>query len=567
MSRTKGALYFLLLAVIFLAWNHEAYRGYFQTDEIDNVSWTPYTHLADYLKTAVSPQFQANNFRPVGHFFFREASLAFGLAFWKYVAVIHAFHLLNAWLIWLIARRLGSPPIPAGAACFLFAIHMTLFDAVWKPMYAFDVFCATFCLLSLISYIERRWILSFVCYWAAYRSKELAVMLPLVFAAYEIWFGQSRRKPNWKPLAAFFLASLSFGIQGILYNPNKNNDYTFRFSAAALLTTLSFYGSKIFLVPYAGWLLPIAAALSKNRRAWFGVATTVFFFAPLLFLPGRLFSAYCYVPFTGLAIAFSGFAEAFGVIPLAAFFLIFLPLNYRSFAAQRATTLPQDGDAKTWITTAARFAATRPAIDTVVFAASPIGFGRSGCEGALRYAFHDHNFHIVYTDDAEARTLLHREKVAFLTWDYDTRRLYIQSHTPNLPDAAYLDLRYSARVWQLETGWYDQEGDHRWTAAVATARLTRPDGARKFQLSVDLFGAQFDANGPVTVHVSLNGQPLPPHTFSKSWWNSAEWDLAAAPAGPVLVEIRSEPLYRAPDPPNPRGLAVGGFGFASELPK
>ena len=50
MSRTKGALYFLLLAVIFLVWNREAYRGYFQTDEIDNVSWTPYVHAIDYLR-------------------------------------------------------------------------------------------------------------------------------------------------------------------------------------------------------------------------------------------------------------------------------------------------------------------------------------------------------------------------------------------------------------------------------------------------------------------------------------------------------------------------------------
>jgi hypothetical protein len=342
MSRTKGALYFLLLTAIFLAWNRDAYRGYFQTDEIDNVSWTPYTHAVDYLKTAVSPQFQPNNFRPVGHFFFREASILFGLAFWKYVAAIHVFHLLNVWLIWLVTRRLGSPPLGAAAACLLFALHAALFDAVWMPMYIFDVLCATFCLLSLLCYIKRRWVLSFVCYWIAYRSKELAVMLPLVFAAFEIWFGQRKRKLDWLPLAVFFLASLSFGVQGIFFNPNKNNDYTFRFTAAAMLATISFYGSKIFLAPYAGYLLPVGVALSKNRRAWFGLATMALLFAPLLFLPGRLFSAYCYVPFTGLAIAISGLAEAFGLIPMAVFFIVLLPLDYQSFAARRAETLPRD---------------------------------------------------------------------------------------------------------------------------------------------------------------------------------------------------------------------------------
>ncbi len=567
MSRTKGAAWFLLLATIFILWNRQSYRGYFQTDEIDNVSWTPYTNAIDYLKTAVSPRFQPNNFRPVGHFFFREASLVFGLAFWKYVAVIHVFHLLNVWLIWIVVRRLGSPPIAAGASCALFALHMALLEAVWMPMYVFDVLCATFCLLSLLCYIERRWVLSFICYWIAYRSKELAVMLPLVFAAYEICFGRYKRKPDWKPLAVFLLASLSFGIQGILNNPNKDNAYTFRFTAAALFTTLSFYGSKVFLAPYAGYLLPVCVALAKNRRAWFGLAAMALFSMPLLFLPGRLFNAYCYVPFTGLAIAFSGLAEAFGVIPLAAFLLVFLPIDYRSFAAQAATILPRDRDAKAWITTVARFAASKPDIDTVVFSASPTGFGRTGCEGALRYAFHDHNFPIVYIDDPQAPSLIHREKVAFLTWDYDTHRVYIESHTPNLPDAPYLDLRYSARVWQLDQGFYAQEGDHRWTAPVATARLTRPDNARKFQMNIDLYRTQFEANGPVTVNVSLNGDPLPPRTVSKIWWNTVEWDLPAAPAGPVRVEIRSQPSYQSSDPPNPRGIALGGFGFADTPPK
>jgi hypothetical protein len=162
---------------------------------------------------------------------------------------------------------------------------------------------------------------------------------------------------------------------------------------------------------------------------------------------------------------------------------------------------------------------------------------------------------------------VHREKVAFLTWDYDKRRVYIQSHTPNLPDAPYLDLRYSARVWQLDSGFYDQEGDHRWIAPIAKARLRRPEGAHKFLLDVDLFGAQFDSSGPVTVHLALNGEPLPPRTIPKAWWNTLEWDLPPAPAGPVTVEIRSEPAYHAPDPPNPRGIAVGGFGFADQPPK
>jgi hypothetical protein len=564
MSRVKGAICFLLLAGVFLLWNRYSYRGYFQTDEIDNVNWTPHVDAIDYLKTSVSPQFQPNNFRPVGHYFFREGSLLFGLTFWKYVAVVHFFHLFNVWLLWLAIRRLGSSVFPAAVACIFFALHAALFDAVWKPMYVFDVLCATFCLLSLLCYLRQRWILSFICYWAAYRSKELAVMLPFVFLAYECMLrprgaGQEKKTLNWKPLAVFFAASISFGIQGLIWNPNKNNEYTFRFTGAALIATASFYGAKLFLLPYAGYLLPIATAFSRNRRAWFGAIAMGVFFIPLLFLPGRLFSAYCYVPFTGLAIALSGLTEAFGILPGAIFLLAFLPLDYRAFRAQRDETLALDRDVKSWITTAARFARSKPEIDTVVFAASPRGFGRSGAEAALRYVFQDQGLPIVYTDDKEAPALAHREKVAFLTWDFDTHRLYIQSHTPNLPDAPYLDLKYSSPVWQLEEGWLDQEGDHRWTNPVATARLARPAGARIFQLNVDLFDDQLKAGGPVTIHVSLNGEPLPPQTITKPWWNTIEWQLTPAIESKVLVKIESSPAYR--NGPKTRGIAVGGFGF------
>jgi hypothetical protein len=203
MSKRAGVLCFLLLISLFLAVNAGAYRGYFQSDEADNIGWTPLGRKVDYLKALVSPRFQVNNFRPVGHFYFREASNYFGLDFWKYVAVIHLFHFLNIWLIWVLARRLGAPPLAAAAGCLLFALHMALFDAFWKPMYVFDVLCGTFCLLSMAFYFERRgalnWSLSFIAFWLAYRSKELAVMLPLVLAGYEFWFG----KRNWKPLAPF----------------------------------------------------------------------------------------------------------------------------------------------------------------------------------------------------------------------------------------------------------------------------------------------------------------------------------------------------------------------------
>src|SRR5207253_10503363 len=119
---------------------------------------------------------------------------------------------------------------------------------------------------------------------------------------------------RWKPLVPFFAVSLSFGLQSLLLSPNRDNDYTFRFTAAALAKTSVFYADRIFLIPYVGFA---AVLLARYRRAWFGFTMMALFFLPLLFLPGRIFSAYCYLPFTGLAIALAGAAESTSVAALA----------------------------------------------------------------------------------------------------------------------------------------------------------------------------------------------------------------------------------------------------------
>src|ERR1017187_10199359 len=313
MSKRAGLILFAAFVALFLTVNRDAYRGYFQDDEIDNLSWAPYLGPLEFLKGAASPRFQANNFRPVGHYYFHAVEEIAGLDFPAFVAVLHAFHLLNVWLLWLVARRLGASPFAAAGACLFFGLHMALFDNFWKPMYVFDVLCATFCLLSLWCYASERWVLSFAAFWLAYKSKELAVMLPAVLLAFEICFGQLR----WQPLVPFFLTSLSFGVQGILGNPNQDNDYTFRFTAAALARTSVFYAGRVFLIPYLGFVVPLFALLARNhmssaRRTWFGLAAMGLFFSPLLFLPGRMFSAYCYLPFAGLGIAMTGLAGAGG---------------------------------------------------------------------------------------------------------------------------------------------------------------------------------------------------------------------------------------------------------------
>ena len=427
MSKRAGLLLFAAFAVLFLTVNRDAYRGYFQDDEIDNLSWTPYLSPLDFLKGAATPRFQPNNFRPVGHYYFHAVEEIAGLNFPVYVGVLQAVHLLNVWLLWLVARRLGAPSFAAAAACLFFGLHMALFDDFWKPMYIFDVLCASFCLLSVWCYASERWLLSFAAFWLAYKSKELAVMLPAVLLGYEMWFGKRR----WKPLAPFFLVSLSFGVQGILGNPNRDNDYTFRFTAAALAKTSVFYAGRVFLIPYLGFVVPIFALVARNRRTWLGLAAMGLFLFPVLFLPGRVFSAYCYLPFAFLAIALTGVGEALSPAALGLFLALWLPMDMHEWRMRRRETLANDNEVRTWMDTVGRFAAGKQRVGAFVFSGAPEGFHQWGIEGTLKYYYERSDLTVKPIGDPDVAALMQSRPVALLNWDASRKRLDIVMRGPS----------------------------------------------------------------------------------------------------------------------------------------
>jgi hypothetical protein len=128
-------------------------------------------------------------------------------------------HLVNVALLWLILRRLQLPFWASAAALVFFAFHMAVFDIYWRPMYVYDLLCGTFCLLTVLFWLDDRWVLSLLFFWLAYRSKEIAVMLPVALAAYELLLGQRR----WLRLAPFFAISIWFGMQGFFLATHLNS--------------------------------------------------------------------------------------------------------------------------------------------------------------------------------------------------------------------------------------------------------------------------------------------------------------------------------------------------------
>jgi hypothetical protein len=559
MTRRAGAAVFLAMALLFLLANRGAYRGYFQDDELDTISWAPEVSKAQFVEGLLTPRFMSHNFRPVPHFYFYLMSRWFGLDFAKYVFPLHALHLLNVWLIWLIARRLGASPFAAGAGALFFAFDMVVFDVLWKPMYVYDLLCTTFCLASLWLYL-RRWLpASFAAFWLAYKSKELAVMLPAVLACAEYWFGKRR----WKPLIPFFAVALWFGLQGLWFNPNRNQYYTFFFGPASVVKTIFYYANDILLFPFTGFLLLLLPLVVRDRRVWFGIAAMLLFFVPLAFLKYRTFDAYCYLPLAGVAIACAGVAGTRYRPMVIVFFLLWIPWNEFELRLHRRRALAVADENRAYVEALGAAAHTYPDVRTFIYDGAPFSMHPWGIRGALRIFQRTADIRLINIEDKGAGRA-ESGRVVLLSWDAMARHLSVVAHDPGAQDASYIRMNHSTPLWQLGKGWFGMENKFRWTEPAAAARLFRPAGARRFELVVNISPEFLRAAGHAAVEVSLDGRAIGRARFDAKGWQTARWDLAPATAGEVEVGFRAEPAYHPPAPDTRvLGVPIVAFGFVT----
>ena len=311
------------------------------------------------------------------------------------------------------------------AATAFFTWSAGALDAYWKPMYVFDLLCATFSLTSILLYSHRRFVLSFLAFWCAYKSKELAVMLPIVLLAWEQWFGERK----YTRVVPFMLTSLSFGVQGVLRNPNVDNEYTFRFTWAALRTTAPFYARRIFLFR-PGWLLVLALLAVRDRRIWFGLLAAVSLVFTLLFLPGRLYEAYIYLPLAFMSIALA--AAASRVSPMWAWIALalWMPVNLRNLRNEQRVKLAADNEARIFVGAINHWVAGNPDIRTLVYDRPPGGYHHWGVTGAWNIAHHAVGMPAYYVEWPQAKKALADDTVAYATWDSETKRLVVRTRTP-----------------------------------------------------------------------------------------------------------------------------------------
>jgi len=552
----------LAVIILFFVFNSRAYKGFFIDDDFDHIANARSVDLSYYGRALIKPSLGADaTFRPAAHFYYFVMARTAGLNFRPYIAGIQILHLLNVLLVWMLVRALGAEALGAAAAALLFAVHMAVFKVHWEPMYIFDLACGTFTLLCLLSYVRGRVILSLICFWLALKAKEVAIMLPLVLLGYEWWFGGKR----WRRLIPFFAISAALGVMALVFNVHRdtNSDYTLRFTPAALWKCARFYAGQLVLAPagaryvgFAGFAILALPFFIRDRRVRFGVFSFVCLLGLMLFLPGRLFGAYLYVPLIGLAIAISAATRP---VLLALFFAVWIPWNYNQLRVDRRAELAAADERRAWFQPVANFMSRHPETDTFIYDGAPDTLAHWGVKGILRNLRDNRPVTVTWVDASEVKVDLERPHVALLIWNPAFHTLRV---VPRAPDVSYILLSPLAPRWQFGEGWIGEDQNFRWTEAHATARLLYPSSARKFEVVFWVRQIYLDSTHKGRLQIAFDHRPVGTAALDKADLNTFRFDVPPGMDHPVEVEFDVSPALKDPGGSSIYyGAAISAFGF------
>ncbi len=286
---------------------------------------------------------------------------------------------------------------------------------------------------------------------------------------------------------------------------------------------------------------------------------------PLVFLPGRLFSAYWYVPLIGAAIAIASLASGRYGFLAAVFLAVWLPWNYFTLTEYRTRTLAEDAECRAYV--GQLQAASR--LHCVGFRRSStkacrLRFLSLGSGGALRYMLPNMNVKIATLEDPAVNTLLRRPRRGDAHSGVQpdgTNFGYCRAH-PDTPDSAYITMDERTPVWQLTDGWYGLEEGIRWTGPQATARLYRPPDCTGFEVVTVVSSQLLAAHGYTDFQVRLNGVTIGVEHLTEAGIRTLRWHLPPGSPGPVEVEFQTDPPFHASNgDPRTLGAAFVSFGF------
>ena len=541
--------------------NRAAYKAYFSDDDLDKMGWPTVLSNGAFVHEILTPKLSEGNVRPVGYLYYRYMGRAFKWNYRPWVIVLQAGHLINVILLFFVLRRFDFSDFAAGVGALFYVFHAALIYIYWQPQYIFEVLACMFCLLTLLLYVRGHWILAIVPFWLAYKSKEIAVTLPVALLAWE-WFLGSRK---WKRLIPYFLISLNFGLQALVVNQTIAPDagYALRFDPATLWHTIAFYSSAIVFLPFAGLALLLVPIFTRDRRVWVGLIFMAALFVPMLVLPSRLETVYWYIPMVGLTIAIAALATRVPRWAIALFFLLWFPLNHIMMKPKRSELLAH-GDQVRWYTAGLlEFAKHVPPLKAVVFQGTPSFMGAWGIEGAIHQVF-GLGIRTAWFKDPQVRKALAEVPMAIVGYYSVTRTVKgLLRERDELE--SYVRFSDEPPGLQLGGGWYYDDAPFRWIGPKAEVSLRRPAGASEFEIVAIIPPESLQKDGPAKVTVLQDGESLGTQTLSepRTQPQPLRWKLPDGAPGVHKIAIVTEPVRHGVGDPRDLGIAVSAIGYVS----
>jgi hypothetical protein len=546
----KRALIVAGILILFLIANRGAFEGYFSDDDLDNLSWATVAGIDSFAKELLTPVFSITNTRPTGGLYYRWAGGAFGWKFEYFLVPLFLLHWLNCGLLYWIARRKGAGEFASLAAALFFLFHSGLLEAWWKPMYIFDLLAATFCLVTWLLFGTKHWLLALVSFWLAYKSKEVALFFPVVLAF-----------DHWRRAIPFVLISASFGLQAMQVNAQRDSVYTLRFTPASVLVTIPFYLKQAVLNKFGAVVLAPLALLARERSLQIAVLGMAALLVPLLFLPGRLFGVYLYVPLIALM---PGLALACSSVPkrwLATGLILFLALDYRALREKRNTELAAGHETRAYVEQLRAAHEKSPLPPVAYFENAPLGFRLHGMTGALRLITGNPGARVLNPELESARLEAKDRELPTISWFRPKQQLSIIPHRYGEAKRSELKFIDADAGWQLTQGWFDREGNFRWAVRTAKLMLLAEPEQSKLRIQFNNGPLLMKAVRKLEVSLYLNGELVGKSTFLEPGTPTVEYPLPKRLTGPVEVELRSSPGFKPEGDDRELGIAVLSIGL------
>ena len=283
MDRNAALIRRTVFAGLLLAWffyfNWDAVNSPFGADDMMNIAahWRP-----NQWRLLYSPFLLWRDFyRPVGGLFYVPIFWKFGLNPWPFHAALLALLLINAALLYRLARCLGASELTAWLAAVIAAYHAGLVNLYWDTAHVYDALCALFFSAALICYLGGRaagrrlsigrTVTFFALFLCCLNSKEMAVTLPAVLFAYEFLYHREDR--SWRvPVIAAVLSAVCIRgrvLHGLIgqaaYAPTPSWRRLLEFQQRAWrdLLLLGYDRGWVFVV--AIWLVLTYLAFRRNR--------------------------------------------------------------------------------------------------------------------------------------------------------------------------------------------------------------------------------------------------------------------------------------------------------------